>query len=233
MMDPRQLFHDDRLDRTCAYCGGPPSTRDHVPSRVLLDLPYPSDLPVVKACRPCNESFSLDEEYVACFLDCVISGSVPPLEGGRAKVRRLLERKARLAALIEGSRLERSDGQIEWRPKQGRIRNVLLKLARGHARYEAAEDFLRKPDHVGFSPLPTLSQGEREAFEAPPPLKCFPEIGSRAFGRAVVTWPTVHEIGDWQIVQPGRYRYLVSIGESLIVRVVLSEYLGGEVAWRD
>lgn len=36
-MDPRKLFVDERLLEMCAYCGGQPDTRDHVPSRVLLD----------------------------------------------------------------------------------------------------------------------------------------------------------------------------------------------------
>ena len=57
-MDPRKLFVDERMTGMCVYCGGQPDTRDHVPSRVLLDDPLPDNLPVVDACRACNESFS-------------------------------------------------------------------------------------------------------------------------------------------------------------------------------
>ena len=49
-MDPRQLFFDDRFKDACAYCGNNADTRDHVPSKVLLDEPLPPDLPVVAAC---------------------------------------------------------------------------------------------------------------------------------------------------------------------------------------
>ena len=49
-MDPIHLFMDSRLTGMCVYCGGSPATRDHVPSRVLLDESYPAELPIVGAC---------------------------------------------------------------------------------------------------------------------------------------------------------------------------------------
>ena len=49
-MDPRHLFMDERLTGKCVYCGAQPETRDHVPSKVLLDEPYAAQLPVVGAC---------------------------------------------------------------------------------------------------------------------------------------------------------------------------------------
>lgn len=77
-MDPRHLFMDSRLVGMCAYCGGRPDTRDHLPSKVLLDEPYPAELPVVEACLKCNESFSLHEQYLACFIECVVCGTCEP-----------------------------------------------------------------------------------------------------------------------------------------------------------
>lgn len=65
-----------RLDLICSYCGvNYPDTKDHVPSKILLDEPYPENLPVVPCCSKCNSSFSLDEEYVACLLECAIHGT--------------------------------------------------------------------------------------------------------------------------------------------------------------
>ncbi|HEY7769949.1 MAG TPA: hypothetical protein VIB55_17395, partial [Longimicrobium sp.] len=75
-MDPRKLFLDERHSLYCAYCGDVPSTADHVPSKVLLDQPFPENLPVVRCCITCNNRFSRDEPYVACLIECVISGSV-------------------------------------------------------------------------------------------------------------------------------------------------------------
>ena len=44
-------------------------TKDHVPSKILLDEPYPEHLPVVPACQICNRGFSSDEAYVACLIE--------------------------------------------------------------------------------------------------------------------------------------------------------------------
>jgi hypothetical protein len=69
-------FADDRNKARCVYCGGLDETRDHVPSRVFLDEPLPENLPVVPACIACNNSFSRDEEYLACLIECALTGSV-------------------------------------------------------------------------------------------------------------------------------------------------------------
>ena len=85
-VDPKKLFSDERFNGYCVYCGGNDATGDHVPSKVLLDKPFPSDLPKVAACADCNLSFSSDEPYLACLIDCVIAGSVNPIKVGREKV---------------------------------------------------------------------------------------------------------------------------------------------------
>ena len=59
-MDPRHVFIYERHTGNCVYCGAYPDTRDHVPSKVLLNEPYPPDLPVIGACQRCNTSYSLD-----------------------------------------------------------------------------------------------------------------------------------------------------------------------------
>lgn len=229
-MDPKKLFHDSRLGRQCSYCGGPSSTRDHVPSKVLLEEPFPDQLPVVKACEACNNGFSLDEEYLACLVACVLAGTTEPKNIERPKIRRLLTQKPALAALINSSRSV--DGSlILWKPDEKRVKNVLLKLARGHAAFENAESYTHEPVAVSFLPLSNLSAAQRADFEAP--LRCgvWPEIGSRAFQRAVVAGSDVYPDSGWQVVQPGRYRYMMALDAGVVIRMVLSEYLGAEVIW--
>lgn len=85
-VDPRQLFFDQRNAGFCVHCGGDDSTSDHVPSKVLLDEPYPDNLPLVPACQTCNNGFSDDESYLACLIECAISGSTDPERVRREKV---------------------------------------------------------------------------------------------------------------------------------------------------
>src|SRR6266481_1612042 len=100
-------YADIRHSERCVYCGdGGVKTRDHVPSKVLLDVPHPANLPVVPACESCNSSFSADEEYLACLLDCTLAGRTDPGRVRRQNIRRILAERPALRARIEGVRTE-------------------------------------------------------------------------------------------------------------------------------
>ena len=103
-MEQLPSYGDQRTLAFCAFCGGETGTRDHCPSRVFLDAPYPDNLPVVPACSACNGSFSEDEEYLACLISCVLAGSTDPDAVPREKIKKILDRKSALRARIEQSR---------------------------------------------------------------------------------------------------------------------------------
>ncbi len=84
-MQNLRCYGDSRYKGFCIHCGGPYETDDHIPSKVLLDEPYPGNLMVCPSCSDCNNSFSLDEEYFACLLECVIAGEAEPPKLRRKK----------------------------------------------------------------------------------------------------------------------------------------------------
>lgn len=218
-------FGDDRCTAQCAYCGGDTLTQDHVPSRVLLDEPYPDNLPRVPSCRMCNEGFSLDEEYVACLIDCVLAGSSSPERAQRSKVQRILADTPALAARLNKA-CEESVGATRFSIEEGRVRNVVLKLGRGHALFELNEPQLGEPSSLWYAPLPLLTGDARAGFERLRAAVVWPEVGSRSMQRLAAAGRA-----EWVVVQPGRYRYTAFVGDGVIVRMVLSEYLAGEVIW--
>jgi hypothetical protein len=221
-------YGDRRNQGWCIHCGGPGETRDHVPSRILLDEPYPDNLPVVSACRKCNLGFSLDEEYFACLLECVLAGGVEPEQLSRPKIGRLLVSKPELAMRLAKARtVER--GRVIFGVEHDRIKNIVVKLARGHAAFELNEPQLDDPVSVCYRPREELSPKELEKFEAVPSTSLWPEVGSRALQRLLITPGATHE--DWVEVQPNRYRYLTSQVSGVLVRIVIAEYLGCEVIW--
>jgi hypothetical protein len=225
-----QTFGDEREMCFCAHCGGSTETRDHTPSRVLLDKPYPENLPVVPCCPACNTSFSLDEEYVAVLVDCALVGSTTPSDNHREKVRKILSRQPALAALVEQGRATSSAEAITFEADIPRVENVVLKLARGHAAFELHSPLIDPPSSIFFAPLGSMTDEQMETFETPPIPTFFPEVGSRAMQR-------MFDHGDaglrWIVAQEGRYRFMASPGMPIIVRFVLSEYLACEVAWAD
>jgi len=195
-----------------------------------LDEPYPANLPTVDACKDCNGGFSLDEEYLSCFLACTIVGSTDPEVQTRASVRWKLIEKPQLRALIQNSRVTGSDGSLRWLADEARVEHVLVKLARGHMAFEEGTPRIDEPGLVDYIPLCELSEDEAEGLVGPwPAHQAWPEIGSRAFLR-VSGMNVPHNPGPdgWITIQPGRYRYRVM---DCMVQFILSEYLACSVLW--
>jgi hypothetical protein len=221
-------YGDVRTLAFCAFCGGETGTRDHCPSRVFLDEPFPANLPVVPACVDCNGGFSEGEEYLACLLSCVVAGSTSPDAMPREKTKRILYQKPALRARIEAARVATDEGTV-FVPEHDRVRNVITKLAQGHALYELHESCTEKPAEVAYIPLPLLSDAQREAFEKPAQAAIWPEVGSRAMQRMLLGTDLSAE--GWLVVQPERYRFHTSQVGGVEVRIVLHEYLACYIRW--
>jgi hypothetical protein len=242
IVDQLKNLADDRLIHGCIYCDGPEETRDHVPSRVLLDAPYPENLPVVGACSSCNVSFSRDEEYFACVIESVIASSTEPDHIRRSSVANILRRAPALRARIEAAK-KIVDGQISFTVEQDRINNVLLKLARGHAVYELSQPCREAPSTIWSRPLHLMTEEEIDSFDACHIDEMLGEIGSRGSQRAMVTLINLESpsgeqealgliINDWIDVQEDRYRYLAIDDENEItIKIIVREYLACEVTW--
>jgi hypothetical protein len=226
------VYGDERQLAFCAFCGGKTGTRDHCPSRVLLDEPYPENLPVVPACAKCNAGFSSDEQYLACLISCVLSGSTDPANVARPKISRILSENPKLRARIERSRTESSMG-IVFNPEHQRVSNVITKLAQGHSLYELHEPHPEQPDSIQITPLALMSDAERESLESPciEGLSIWPEVGSRAMHRIVLGSEESSPDAPWLVVQPGLYRFRASVDSGVSVRIVIQEYLACTVRW--
>lgn len=226
--DQRVLGVTGRSERQCVYCGGPPDDLDDVPPKFFLDKPLPENLYKVGSCRVCNNGASLDEQYVGCLIDVALVGSVSDAARLRPKVFRTLRKRPALAARLDAARVERQAG-VKWKPEMDRVRRVASKLAQGHAAFELSQPTFCDPDRLEVFPLAELSEVERQSFESVPNGPYWPEVGSRAMIRMAEGGPDV--VDGWVVVQPNRYRYLVSAANGVLVRIVLSEYLGCEAIW--
>ena len=226
-----KTFSDTRLDGMCSYCGNYPDTRDHVPSKIFLDEPYPENLPVVPCCDQCNQSFSLDEEYIACFLECVLCGSTEIDKLKKVKIKRILLSKEPLRQRIKKSQIK-SEDEIVFKVDTRRLENVLVKLAKGHAKYENSEPVLEEPKKIMYSPLITMEQNEIDLFFADAELLKLPEVGSRAMQNLVIE----NNIGfsHWTVVQPDNYSYCVTMNFGrLSVRILIWDYIAAEIVWEE
>ena len=245
-MDQLKDYSDSRNKGFCIHCGSglrlEKSNRDHVPTKGLLNRPYPENLPVVEVCRECNSGFSSDEEYLIAFLGSVLSGSTKPDPIRFHTASGILTRSPRLGHRIDRSQTIQStlwgNTEVLWSREMDRIQRVIVKNARGHVLYEMGEPMLEPPSHVSVCPIQAMTDEQVDQFEDVPHDSVWPEVGSRMMQRAVI----VHSLGNsqevysdsWQDVQDDVYRYAVAQASGVIlVRMVLREYLAAEVLWGE
>lgn len=236
-----KIFSDERLDYSCSYCGeNAPVTRDHVPSRILLDDPFPDNLPLVGCCQKCNSGFSKDEEYFASVIECIIHSTSNPELLSREKIKKVLRHNSKLKQRIELSffkedpvLFEDIERRVYFRIESERFENVLIKLAKGHVKFEHSTPMLEDPQIIWFKYIDELSENERTAFFNIEDSGKIAEIGSRAFHKVYVDSMTQPYHNQWETVQEGRYVYFVSndFGE-IAVRIILSDYLACYIAWQ-
>lgn len=224
-------FFDCRQMSWCVHCGGSLAqgviSRDHVPSRTLLDRPLPLHVPKVEVCSDCNNGFSKDEEYLAVLLSCMLAGTADPERQGNAAVARALARRPSLRARLEAAWTFDDDGAVLWHPEWERLNRVILKNARGHAAYEMGEPMFEEPEYVHAGPLAVLDEGPRATF-AEAGGKAWPKVANGTMTRTG-TGEKV-DIG-WVVVQEGVYRYAVVQDGGVIVRSVLRNFLATETRW--
>lgn len=224
-------FSDNRLNN-CCYCGGASETRDHVPSKVFLDLPYPPNLPLVECCNQCNNSFSLDEEYLACALECLIQGTTEIDKLSRQKVKNALDKNVSLKRRIEYSRgLFANDNEVKIGIEKHRLFKILMKLARGHIRFENSEHYYDEPTFFMHKLLKDMTTEEFKQFNEPIEREILPELGSRAFLKVILHNKSIYS--TWTTVQDGNYRYFVHPFRSgVIVRFIIFDFLACEAIWQ-
>ena len=208
-------------------------SRDHIPSKALLNSPYPENLMQVGMCQKCNSGFSKDEEYFAAFLASVLSGSTEPDPLRFSTASRTLARKPPLRRRIDAARRVEAtpsgDTMITWIPELERIERVIVKNACGHLLFELGQTVELPPTHVNILPRELLPPQQLSQFEHPAGLVGWPEVGSRLMLRLLETG----EVGEggWIEVQSGVYRYAVD--DVPRVRMVFREYLAAEVTWEE
>ena len=209
-------YADKRQTAGCVYCGSIEKTAEHLPPKIFLDEPYPLNLVTIKACKRCNESFSIDEEFVACYVEYLNSnGDLTLIK--RPKIQRILTKKPSIFNAFK---------KIEETEVNERLGRVFLKIAQGHALFEQNElkfeDDLFK---IRFGKYDELTEQARLELETIPHALILPEVGSRATQRLLTT-PIMNV--PWITIQDGNYRYLVFDGG---VRMVLSESFWSEILW--
>jgi len=174
----------------CSFCNKEADSKDHIPSKSLLEKPYPNNLLTIPACKKCNKSFSLDEEY---FLNVLTEISNNPNlvvrknEGGNVFKSR--KRSPKLKARIEESYIQ-TNGKIFFKIELDRINRVIEKIALGlyYHRYKKRTN-LEFFKCYGFYPFEMEETRPAEIF--------------------MLTYNQNYMIKKWTHIQPNVFSYIV------------------------
>jgi len=120
-------------------------------------------------------------------------------------------------------------GDIFFEVEFDRIKNVVLKIAKGIIKYEYSEALIGEPIVVNISPFPAMSAIQIDNFNSPTEQSLFPEIGSRAFVKMLRNFKEGKD--SWTEVQEGKFRYMCILSGNITVKFVIQEYLACEVSW--
>lgn len=242
-MEHLSSYADSRLLNSCIYCHSLAGTREHIPSKVFLDRPYPENLPIVDACLVCNNGFSLDEDYVAAFIETVIAETTELSKIRRKKIANLLERTPKLRARIQNA-VVYCDDRIMFGMEAERIKRIIVKLARGHAAFELSHPCRHEPSHVWWEEIDKISEERRSDFLSDIIVGMFGEVGSRNSQRIMVVEVLLNDstsglmkkvgliVNPWITVQEGRYSYLSDDSNGcILVRMLIGGCFACEVVW--
>lgn len=226
-------YADDRQKQWCVHCGnsieGQTASREHVPTKGLLLEPLPEQYPVLTVCHSCNEGHSLDEEYLIAFLSSVLSGSTDPKEQKIPSASRILSRNSNLRLRIGSSRKMES-GRLIWHPEIDRVKRVIVKNARCHILYEAAEPHWDEPEEVSIFAIPGMTDHELEDFLHSDPFQAWTEVGSRWMQR-VLEDREFDKFGFY-IFQDGTYRFRIDTDDGISAKIIMWNYLAAKIVWR-
>ncbi len=233
----------------CIYCGEESDTREHAPSRVFLNKPYPEDLPVLPACKICNNGFSEDELYTEIYIDSMkyLSGYIQFLSKENQermyKSSAFLDAQSDLANYYNGS---------EMAPNAKVVR-ILNKLAVGHMVYELSEGYTSEEtlqlESVTYRFSFDLTSEEKGQFDSIIFMsdKLLPSLGSRVFERINILELNLVAMEDendkknmpliimnWNDIQEANYKYIAwhENDDTFHIKMVIHEFLYAEVVFK-
>ena len=228
------LKYDKKGQFKCIYCGNKADSREHIPSKIFLNEPFPTNLAILPSCKKCNYSFSEYEQYLACLIDYVQYKINNLKIVKRSKIQKTFNSRPNIESEFENSTKYTQNNEVDYiEYNHDKIKSILLKLSIGHAIYTLSAIHLSEPNIINYKFFPELTQEELNSFNSEPISDIAPEIGSR--GAVYISISNNNTpISTWNIIQDGQYRFLAfQNNSSITIRIVIGEYFYSELIWKN
>ncbi len=98
--------------------------------------------------------------------------------------------------------------------------------------YELGLQHIEAPDVMDIVPVPMMTQEYMSNFFSLTENEelLYPEIGSRSFIKLGKEKPRAY--GEWNVIQPGLYEYIIGQSGGDWVKFVIGDYLACKVVWK-
>jgi hypothetical protein len=229
----RHEFHPWQFNDLCPYCGvllgSTNKTVDHIPSKTLLNRPFPANLAAIPCCLDCNRGFSSDEEYFAVLLECVKHETFDKRKLTRESVLKTVTHTPAILETIKNSVVYDSPTHFTIASDDRRVKAVLLKLVKAHLCFENSHYLINDNELLlSFSTLDSMSETDCSHFAEPFKSSLLPEVGSRASNNVMIIQDeNARMIGccsPWIEYQKETYSFCVApTGDR--VKILLHEFL--------
>lgn len=213
----RNRFTQSSIYNHCPFCGNPADTQDHVPSKGFIDNIPKEGLRTIPCCKTCNNSFSLDEEYTFCAIECYVCETLTTEGIQREKVRATLNHSPKILYSIQELNKGNTSNhiKIDWE----RVKNTIRKNLIGHAYFELSVEIEDIQD-FWVTDVNCLNKTEKDVFFSVELSKIYPEIGTRLSTTPMIITldgqPLNYLINNWQIVDDQNYKYFVSVKDKIV-----------------
>ena len=208
-----------QLKDICPYCGcvldSTNKTVDHIPSKALIDKPYPANMAAIPCCTSCNRRFSLDEEYSSVLLECVKQQSFDSNVFSRESIKRTVLHTPSLLETVRRRVRFESEDRFSIAPDDDRFKAVLLKLVKAHLRFEDSM-FLIRDDSIrlSFDSIDNMPEPDVTRFLTPFSSTLLPEVGSRALESVMIIQEDntrqIRYCSPWICYQKDTYSFCVA-----------------------
>jgi len=227
----------------CVYCGEAAKTREHTPSKVFLQKPYPNDLLVVPSCVECNNMFSSDELYVALLLELLKNHYISDYTLTETTLKRLEKKEGKQAK----NTFEVHLSHHHFLFNDFRIKRILHKLAVCHATYEISEGYYgsaweSNAQEIEYKLLPYMTHNDYDDMDSFEVVTLWPEVGSIGYDRILDVevalcalegeslQKVVLPFATWSDIQDRNYRYLAFVDDAKItVKIIIGEFLFSKI----
>ncbi len=203
--------------------------------------PFPDNLPVLPACKNCNNAFSNDELYSEVYIDSLkyLSGYSDNLSNDNKerifKSTAFYDAQCDLKEYLDTGKITRNK----------KLEKILIKLSICHAVYELCEGYSTDGEAIELKEIKfdfslNLNKKEIEKFLMPIDIsnKIFPELGSRIFENIRVVEPVLTPLNGgmnktlqlivlfWTVIQDGEYEYVAWIeNNEVTVKISIHNFL--------